>query len=88
MSFRAVFIAIAIAFALILSAFLFQHALPCIETDQPNASLMKAAGKCAECHRRQQYSPSLHPRIHRNPRDGPEHPQITGRRPTIALGFT
>jgi hydroxylamine dehydrogenase len=56
MSFRAVFIAIVIAFALILSAFLIQHARPRIETDQPNASLVKATGKCAECHAHQQYS--------------------------------
>ncbi len=88
MSFRAVFIAIVITFALILSAFLIQRARPRIETDQPNASLVKATGKCAECHAHQQYSQSLHPLIRRNPRDGPEHPQITGRRQTIAQGFT
>ncbi|HEV1994192.1 MAG TPA: multiheme c-type cytochrome [Candidatus Acidoferrum sp.] len=56
MSFRAVFIAIVIAFALILSAFLVQRARPRIETDQPNASFVKATGKCAECHAHQQYS--------------------------------
>jgi hydroxylamine dehydrogenase len=56
MSFRAVFIAIVIAFALILSAFLVQRARPRIETDQPNSSLVKATGKCAECHGHQQYS--------------------------------
>jgi hydroxylamine dehydrogenase len=56
MSFRSVFIAIVISFALILSAFLVQRARPRIETDQPNASLVKATGKCAECHAREQYS--------------------------------
>jgi hypothetical protein len=56
MSFRSVFIAIVIAFALILSAFLVQHARPRIEMDQPNAALVKATGKCAECHAHQQYS--------------------------------
>jgi hydroxylamine dehydrogenase len=56
MSFRAVFIAILIAFALILSAFLVQRARPRPEVDQPNASFVKATGKCAECHAHQQYS--------------------------------
>src|SRR5215467_12953269 len=56
MSFRSVFIALTIAFALILGAFLVQRARPRIETDQPNADFVKATGKCAECHSRQQYS--------------------------------
>ncbi|HEU0370098.1 MAG TPA: hypothetical protein VFR42_12850 [Candidatus Acidoferrum sp.] len=50
MSFRSVFMALAIAFALILGAFLIQRARPRIETDQPNADFVKATGKCAECH--------------------------------------
>ena len=56
LSFRSVFIAIVIAFALILGAFLVQRARPRVETDQPNAEFVKATGKCAECHSRQQYS--------------------------------
>jgi hypothetical protein len=56
MSFRSVFVALTIAFALILGAFLIQRARPRIETDQPNADFVKATGKCAECHSRQQYS--------------------------------
>jgi hydroxylamine dehydrogenase len=56
MSFRTVFIALTIAFALILAAFLVQRARPRVETDQPNADFVKATGKCAECHARQQYS--------------------------------
>jgi len=55
MFFRSVFLALAIAFAVILGAFLIR-ARPCIETDQPNADFVKAAGKCAECRSRQQYS--------------------------------
>jgi hydroxylamine dehydrogenase len=56
MSFRSVFIAISISFALILSAFLLHRARPRIEVDQPTADFVKATGKCAECHANQQYS--------------------------------
>ena len=56
MSFRSVFIAVTVAFALILAAFLVNRARPRIETDQPTADFVKASGKCAECHARLQYS--------------------------------
>lgn len=45
-----------IAFALILAAFLINRARPKIETEQPSAELVRATGKCAECHARTQYS--------------------------------
>ena len=56
MSFRSVFIAIVIAFALIISAFLVNRARPAVESGQPSASLARATGKCAECHTQQQYA--------------------------------
>jgi hydroxylamine dehydrogenase len=56
MSFRSVFIAVVIAFGLIVAAFLVNRARPRVETDQPSASLVRASGKCAECHAQQQYS--------------------------------
>ncbi|HEY1679016.1 MAG TPA: multiheme c-type cytochrome [Candidatus Sulfotelmatobacter sp.] len=56
MSFRSVFIAVVIAFALILSAFLINRARPKTETEQPGAEFVRASGKCAECHSRTQYS--------------------------------
>jgi hypothetical protein len=56
MSFRAVFLAVVIAFALILAAFLLNRARPKAETEQPTAALVRATGKCAECHARTQYS--------------------------------
>src|SRR5215469_8698100 len=59
MSFRSVFIAVVIAFALILGAFLINRARPRVETEQPTASLVQASGKCAECHLRTQYA-SVH----------------------------
>jgi len=56
MLFRSVFIAVVIAFALILGAFLINRARPKLETEQPTSALVRAAGKCAECHVRTQYS--------------------------------
>jgi hydroxylamine dehydrogenase len=56
MSFRSVFIAVVVAFGLIVSAFLINRARPPVETNQPSASLVRASGKCAECHLQQQYS--------------------------------
>ena len=56
MSFRSVFIAVVIGFALIVAAFLINRARPREETAQPTAELVRASGKCAECHSRQQYS--------------------------------
>jgi hypothetical protein len=56
MSFRSVFIAVTVAFALILAAFLVNRARPRVETEQPTADFVRASGKCAECHARLQYS--------------------------------
>jgi nitrate/TMAO reductase-like tetraheme cytochrome c subunit len=56
MSFRSVFLAMLIAFALILAAFLLNRARPKVETEQPSAEFVRATGKCAECHARTQYS--------------------------------
>lgn len=56
MSFRSVFVAVVIAFGLIVSAFLINLARPKVEVAQPTAALVEASGKCAQCHERQQYS--------------------------------
>src|SRR5215469_13058684 len=56
MSFRSVFLAIVISFAIILAAFLINRARPAAETEQPTAELVRATGKCAECHARINYS--------------------------------
>ena len=56
MSFRSVFLAVVIAFALVMAAFLINRARPGVETEQPSAELVRASGKCAECHARTQYS--------------------------------
>jgi nitrate/TMAO reductase-like tetraheme cytochrome c subunit len=56
MSFRAVFLAVVIAFALVLSAFLINRARPRVEVEQASAAGVRATGKCAECHLRNTYS--------------------------------
>lgn len=56
MNFRAVFIAITIATALILSAYLINSRRPKQVVEQPSADFVRASGKCAECHINTQYS--------------------------------
>ena len=56
MTFRAVFIALVIATALIVSAYLVHSRRPKSDLEQPNAAFVKATGKCAECHLNTQYS--------------------------------
>ncbi|HZZ82674.1 MAG TPA: multiheme c-type cytochrome [Gemmataceae bacterium] len=56
MSFRSVFIAIVIGFSLVLAGFLINRQRPVAETAQSSADLVRASGKCAECHITQHYS--------------------------------
>jgi hypothetical protein len=56
MNFRAVFIAITIATALILAAYLVNSRRPRVIVEQPSAAFVRASGKCAECHLNAQYS--------------------------------
>lgn len=56
MSFRSVFIALVIGFSLVLAAFLINAQRPKVESNQPTVALVRAAGKCAECHSRLQHS--------------------------------
>jgi hydroxylamine dehydrogenase len=55
-SFRSVFIAIVIGTALVVGAFLLNRERPRSVTEQPTAALIRASGKCAECHASLQYS--------------------------------
>jgi hydroxylamine dehydrogenase len=65
-SFGSVFIAIVIAAALIIAAFIINSRRPRVETEQPGAANVRASGKCAECHSRetpaivQEYGMSRH----------------------------
>ena len=56
MNFRAVFIALVLGTALIVAAFLVNSRRPRVVVEQPNAGFVTASGKCAECHRNNQYS--------------------------------
>jgi hypothetical protein len=55
-SFRSVFSAVVIGTALLVAAFILNHYRPRLITEQPTAALIRASGKCAECHANQQYS--------------------------------
>ncbi len=56
MSFRSVFIALVIGFGLILAGVLVNRQRPAVEISQPTAAMVRASGKCAECHTSRQYS--------------------------------
>ena len=56
MKFRNVFIALVIGTALVVAAFVINAQRPRIVVEQPSADFVKASGKCAECHRNNQYS--------------------------------
>jgi hydroxylamine dehydrogenase len=53
MSFRAVFAAVVISAALVVSAFVVNRYRPESQRRQPTAALARAVGKCAECHRQE-----------------------------------
>lgn len=53
MSFRSIFIAVFLGTALIAAALIVNSRRPAVETEQPSAALVRATGKCAECHRRE-----------------------------------
>ena len=92
MSFRPVFIAVLIAFALIISAFLINRARPRGETEQRSAEFVRASGKCAECHSRLQYSVVHEYEMSRHAQQGVNcldcHQPSTNQPKQEHLGFT
>ena len=56
MSFRAVFIAVVLAFGLMVAAFLVNRQRPATDTGSGNPDFIRATGKCAECHAHQHAS--------------------------------
>lgn len=56
MSFRSVFIALVIGFGLVLAGFLINRQRPAGDTSQGSAAMVRATGKCAECHTEQHYA--------------------------------
>jgi hypothetical protein len=55
-SFRPVFIAIVLGTALLVAAYMLNFYRPRAVTDQPTPALVRASGRCAECHANQHYS--------------------------------
>ncbi len=53
MAYRSVFLAVLLGTAMIVAALLINRARPSFEVNQPTISLVRASGKCAECHRRE-----------------------------------
>ena len=51
MPFRSVFLAVTIAGALLMAALLINQARPASEVRQPVPELVRASGRCAQCHR-------------------------------------
>src|SRR5215470_15040212 len=51
MSFRGIFLAVVLGTALVVAAFLINAQRPRMEVARPSAALVRASGKCAECHR-------------------------------------
>jgi hydroxylamine dehydrogenase len=56
MSFRSVFIALVIGFGLVLAGFLINRQRPASDTSQGSATMVRATGKCAECHTEQNFA--------------------------------
>lgn len=52
-SFKSVFIAVFLGTAIVVAALLVNNRRPAVETAQPTADLVRASGKCAECHARE-----------------------------------
>ena len=53
MSFRGVFITVFLGTAMIVAAFMVNARRPRSDLAQPTAALVRATGKCAECHRQE-----------------------------------
>jgi hydroxylamine dehydrogenase len=67
--FQNIFLAVVIAAALIVTAFVIHSRRPRVETEQPSAAGVRATGKCAECHSREtaaivhEYEMSRHAKV-------------------------
>jgi hypothetical protein len=92
MSFRGVFIAVVLSTAMIVSAFMLQSRRPRVEVNRPTPALVKATGKCADCHRHEtsavvhEYEMSRHSQAGVNCLDC--HQPTKGQEPLDHKGFT
>ena len=65
MSFRSVFISVFLGAALVVAALIINRERPSRETAQSSAALVRATGKCAECHRVHRQRPPGQPPLQR-----------------------
>ena len=92
MSFRGVFIALVLSTGMIVAAFMLQAARPRHEVNRTSAALVKATGKCADCHRHEtsavvhEYDMSKHNQVGVNCLDC--HQPSKGQEPLDHKGFT
>jgi hypothetical protein len=97
-SFQNIFLAVVIAAALIVTAFVINSRRPRVETEQPSAASVRATGKCAECHSREtaaivhEFEMSRHAKVGVNCLDchqaGPGQQQVNHRGFVIAKNLT
>jgi hypothetical protein len=91
-SFRSVFVAVVIGTALLVGAFMINWYRPRIVTEQPTAELIRASGKCAECHANLQYSVVHEYELSRHAKKGVNclecHQPAHGQEPLDHHGFT
>ncbi len=92
MSFRSVFVAVVIGTALLVGAFMINWYRPRVVTEQPTADLIRASGKCAECHANLQYSVVHEYELSRHAKKGVNclecHQPAHGQDPVDHHGFT
>ena len=72
MPFRSVFVAVTVSGALLLAALLINHARPQSEVRQPLPELVRASGRCAQCHREE--TPAI---VHQFERNGHSRVNVT-----------
>ena len=92
MSFRGVFITVFLGTALIVAAFMVSARRPRTEAIQPTAALVRATGKCAECHRRETSAVVHEFEMSRHNAKGINclecHRNVEGQEPLEHRGFT
>ncbi len=92
MSFRSVFVAVVLGTALLVGAFLVNGYRPRVVTEQPTADLIRASGKCAECHANLHYSVVHEYELSRHAKKGVNclecHQPARGQAPLDHHGFT
>ncbi len=92
MSFRGVFIAVFLGTALLVAAFMINRQRPRSDVSYPSDALVRATGKCAECHRRETSAVVHEFEMSRHSAAGVNclecHRPVEGQKPMDHRGFT